>query len=85
MVGIQHTASTVVILNYYTRCYDASYHLHNLLMPNLWLSLLRAILSDRRVKYSFRELKETILSVNAVEGFYEHEEPMQHYYVDEIC
>ena len=41
----------------------------------LYLSVdLRAILSERGMKYSFRELKETILSVNAVEGFYEHEQ-----------
>ncbi|MBC2748085.1 MAG: hypothetical protein HF975_14010 [ANME-2 cluster archaeon] len=38
------------------------------------LSLLRAILNERGVKYSFRKLKETILSGNAVEGFYEHEQ-----------
>lgn len=38
------------------------------------LSLLRAILNERGVKYSFRKLKKTIKSGNAVEGFYEHEQ-----------
>ena len=38
------------------------------------LSLLRVILNERRVKYSFREMKEMIKSGNAVEGFYEHEQ-----------
>lgn len=38
------------------------------------LSLLRAILNDRGVKFSFKKLKETILSGNAVEGYYEHEQ-----------
>ncbi|TFH41032.1 MAG: hypothetical protein E4G94_08590 [ANME-2 cluster archaeon] len=38
------------------------------------LSLLRTILNERGVKYSFKKLKETILSGNAVEGFYEHEQ-----------
>jgi len=35
---------------------------------------LRTILSERGIRYSFRELKETILSGSAVEGFYEHEQ-----------
>lgn len=38
------------------------------------LSPLRAILNERVLKYSFRKLKETILSGNAVEGLYEHEQ-----------
>lgn len=40
----------------------------------LLFSLLRAILVEKGMKYSFRELKETIKSGNAVEGFYEHEQ-----------
>ena len=38
------------------------------------LSPLQAILNKRAVKYSFRKLKETIISGNAVKGFYEHEQ-----------
>ena len=39
----------------------------------LLMSILRAILGRREIKYSFGGLKETIKSGNAVEGFYEHE------------
>lgn len=39
----------------------------------LLLSLLRAILNDAGIKYSFGMLKEIIKSGNAVEGFYENE------------
>ena len=40
----------------------------------LLLSLLRAILSDRGIAYSFGGLRDTIKSGNAVEGFYKHEQ-----------
>ena len=49
-------------------------HVILVLLVYFLLSLLRAILHDRGVKYSFKKLKETILSGNAVEGFYEHEQ-----------
>jgi hypothetical protein len=38
----------------------------------LMMSILRAILGRREIKYSFGGLKETIKSGNVVEGFYEH-------------
>jgi hypothetical protein len=34
---------------------------------------MRAILKDKRVEYSFRELSYTIKSGRAVVGYYEHE------------
>ena len=40
----------------------------------LLLSLLRVILKEKDMKYSFEHLKETIVSGNAVEGFYENEQ-----------
>ena len=40
----------------------------------LFLSLLRQILKEKDMKYSFEHLKETIISGNAVEGFYENEQ-----------
>ena len=40
----------------------------------LLLSLLRTILNEKEMKYSFEHLKETIISGNAVEGFYENEQ-----------
>ena len=39
----------------------------------LLMSLLSVVLSDRKIKYSFGELKSLIRSGNAVEGFYENE------------
>ena len=40
----------------------------------LFLSLLRQILKEKDMAYSFEHLKETIISGNAVEGFYENEQ-----------
>ena len=40
----------------------------------LLLSLLREILKEKDMKYSFEHLKETIISGNAVEGFYENKQ-----------
>jgi transposase len=40
----------------------------------LLLSLLRVILKEKDMRYSFEHLKETIVSGNAVEGFYENEQ-----------
>ena len=40
----------------------------------LLLSLLKVILNEKEMKYSFEHLKETIKSGNAVEGFYENEQ-----------
>jgi len=40
----------------------------------LLLSILREILNEKEMKYSFEHLKETIISGNAVEGFYENEQ-----------
>ena len=37
------------------------------------MSLLRVVLIDRKIRYSFGELKSLIRSGNAVEGFYENE------------
>ncbi|MCG7847905.1 MAG: transposase, partial [ANME-2 cluster archaeon] len=39
----------------------------------LLMSLLSVVLSDRKIRYSFGELKSLIRSGNAVEGFYENE------------
>lgn len=39
----------------------------------LLMSLLSVTLNERKISYSFEELKELIRSGNAVEGFYEHE------------
>ena len=47
------------------------YHVILVILGYFLLSPLQAILNERSVKYSFRKLKETILSGNAVEGFYE--------------
>lgn len=40
----------------------------------LLFSLLRVILKEKDMRYSFEHLKETIVSGNAVEGFYENEQ-----------
>ncbi len=39
----------------------------------LLMSLLKVALNERKISYSFGELKELIRSGNAVEGFYENE------------
>ncbi len=47
----------------------------------LLLSLLRAVLNAKGLSHSFEELKETISSGNAIEGFYEHEQLRSRLYI----
>ena len=47
----------------------------------LLLSLLRAVLNAKGLNHSFEELKETISSGNAIEGFYEHEQLRSRLYI----